>query len=37
MGNSIGTVMDDLSGKVHTFFILVLLKMMKYDFFFIDH
>lgn len=42
MGNSIGTVIDDFSAKVCTFFILIafwgLLKIMKYEgFFFIDH
>lgn len=37
MGNSIGAVMDDFSGKRCTFFIMigfwVLLEMMKYEFF----
>lgn len=42
MGNSIGTVMDDFSAEVCTFFILIdfwgLLKIKKYEgFFFIDH
>lgn len=41
MGNSIGRVMDDFAAKVYTFFILIafwgLLKIMKYEVFFIDH
>lgn len=38
MGNSIGAVMDDFSGKRCTFFIMIVfldpLEMMKYEFFF---